>query len=278
MRKGFAGKAVAAVAVVGFGLALGMHWRTERGLRVETAQAAARERGLPQTMLWVWERPEDLRGVDARVTGVAVLRETLRLSTGIRGGIEVVGRHQPVVLPEGIAELAVVRLEAEPGFDAEARGDGAVLRGVVGELARVARGPGVAGLQVDFDATRGEQAWYRQMLMALRTEMPKGMPLEMTALVSWCSTDDWIGDLPVNAAVPMFFRMEPDRRRLRVAGSAVYGVREPLCRGSVGVSTREPWPDGWMGKRVYVFADEGWRADLDLLKARLGGVKGRAGR
>jgi hypothetical protein len=38
----------------------------------------------------------------------------------------------------------------------------------------------------------------------------------------------------------------------------------------VGVSTSEPWPARVHGKRVYVFADEGWRSEnLALLERRV---------
>jgi hypothetical protein len=97
--------------------------------------------------------------------------------------------------------------------------------------------------------------------------MPEAIPLSMTALASWCSYDDWIGRLPVDEAVPMLFRMEPDRRHAP-QDLPQFKIREPLCMGSVGVSTREAWPEDMAGKRVYVFADRGWREDLSTLAER----------
>jgi hypothetical protein len=256
-------------------LVLGVMWaghaweqRVERG-RVQAAEA--RDAALPRRMVWVWERPEDLHALDPAVVGVAVLEETVRLGAGM----VVVPRRQPMVLPEGIVRVGVVRIEALPGLAAHL-GDTQMLRGVVAELVGVARRPGVAALQVDFDARQTERGWYRRLLKGVRREMPEGMPLEMTALVSWCSTDDWMGDLPVNQAVPMFFRMEPDRRRMRLEGDPAYAVREPKCTGSVGVSTREPWPEGARGKRMYVFANGGWAEDLPLLGTELPEMMRRA--
>jgi hypothetical protein len=63
--------------------------------------------------------------------------------------------------------------------------------------------------------------------------------------------------------------MEPDRHR---AAPDVddFRIREPLCQSSVGVSTTEPWPSNITGKRIYVFADHGWREDsLTELERRL---------
>ncbi len=43
--------------------------------------------------------------------------------------------------------------------------------------------------------------------------------------------------------------------------SGDFALREPLCMGSVGISTHEPWPPGMQQRRVYVFADRGWNRD-----------------
>ena len=66
---------------------------------------------LPDVMLWAWERPEDLRFLDCRQTGVAYLAETVILD---RGGITLRPRLQPLLISEGCAVVAVVRVEAAP--------------------------------------------------------------------------------------------------------------------------------------------------------------------
>jgi hypothetical protein len=99
--------------------------------------------------------------------------------------------------------------------------------------------------------------------------MPPKLPLDITALVSWCSTDDWIGDLPINAAIPMYFRMEPDRQRLLVTSAPDYRLSEPLCTQNVGVSITEPWPEGRAEKRIFIFADRGWARDFAMLRSVL---------
>jgi hypothetical protein len=129
-----------------------------------------------------------------------------------------------------------------------------------------AREPGIAALQIDFDATRSQRPFYRDLIFDLRRQMPASLPLSITALASWCSWDDWLYDLPVDEAVPMLFRMEPDRRRAPPEIDD-FQIREPLCQSSVGVSTTEPWPSDLVGKRIYVFSDRGWHkespADLE---------------
>lgn len=227
---------------------MGSQWQVRASVR----QAAAAEAALPRRTMWVWERREDMRDADPAGEGVAVLEETLRLGAAV----QLVPRRQPIAAPAKISWTAVVRIETEPGFAAQ-RTSRAVRTEVVRQLKRVADAPGVAALQIDFDARRSEHGFYRSLLQDVRREMPAGMPLEMTALVSWCANDDWIHDLPVNLAVPMFFRMEPDRRRAAPAPTA-YRVQEPLCMGAAGVSTGEPWPRDLAGKRVFIFAEKGW--------------------
>jgi hypothetical protein len=214
---------------------------------------------LPRKTLWVWERPEDLRDIDASTTAIAYLDQTILVGPDV----ESKPRAQPMTYPTGAVLIPVVRIEASSnahlGADA--------VRRVTALLMLSVNRPGIAALQVDFDATRSQRSFYRNVLWQLRQQMPSALPLSMTALVSWCSYDDWIGALPVDEAVPMFFRMEPDHRRAW-AGLPVFRVREPLCMQSVGVSTHESWPQGTEAKRIYIFADRGWQNDFVLLEQR----------
>jgi hypothetical protein len=207
---------------------------------------------LPQVTLWAWERREDLHGLDTRRFGVAYLDRTLNLGLVV----ESEPRRDLLVLPASAARIPVIRIEASRA---------AVLndnnrRAAVESILLSAHEPGIAAIQIDFDATRSQRQFYRGLLVDLRREMPANLPLSITALASWCSWDNWLRDLPVDEAVPMLFRMEPDHRR---APSDLddFKIREPLCRSSAGISTTELWPPDLAGKRIYVFADNGWRKD-----------------
>ena len=98
----------------------------------------------------------------------------------------------------------------------------------------------------------------RSSFLEVRRELPHEMPLSMTALVSWCSDGSWLRSLPVDEAVPMFFRMggavEERARRARNQNS----VRAAVWAGSVGVSTDEAWPAIGARQRVYVFRAGPW--------------------
>jgi hypothetical protein len=225
--------------------------------------ASVRMNRLPHRTLWAWERPEDLTGIDPSTTAVAWLDQTILLGRDATSQ----PRRQPLSYPTGMAKIAVVRIEALAGFSTDGNRNTELERQAVKLLLDSARRPAIAALQIDFDATRSQRGFYSDLISDLRRQMPKDLPLSITALASWCSYDDWIGNLPVDEAVPMFFRMEPDRR-MAPADLPQFRIREPLCMGSAGISTREAWPDGLIGKRIYVFADRGWQRDLSLLAVR----------
>jgi hypothetical protein len=214
---------------------------------------------LPSRTLWVWERRENLRGIDPRTTAMATLDGTIQLGRSAT----LVPRHQPLIYPAGIERISVIRIEA-PGETAAGleRSTAALIL----NLASTDRT--IAALQIDFDARRSQRTFYKRLLRDLRRQMPASLPLSITALASWCSYDDWLGGLPIDEAVPMFFRMEPDRRFVS-ADLPEFRIREPLCAGSIGMSTREPYTGSLAGKRVYIFPDRGWRQDLPLISQNL---------
>lgn len=212
-----------------------------------------RMQSLPSQTLWVWERPEDLRAIDPQTTAIATLDATIVLGRSAT----LIPRRQPFIYPAGVKRISVIRIEA-PGMIA--RG----LEATTADLILSAATPGAAALQIDFDARRSQHGFYADLLRDLRRRMPPSQPLSITALESWCSSDDWIGRLPVDEAVPMFFRMEPDRRNAPLDRPQSQ-IREPLCESSIGISTREPNFVSLAGKRVYIFPDRGWREDLPLI-------------
>jgi hypothetical protein len=233
-------------------------------LGIQPDAAAPRSIGsmasLPRYTLWAWERREDLRFLDTHRYAVAYLDRTVTIGLTVAGQ----PRRDPVAFSATAVRIPVVRIEAPRSavLNTANRAD------VMDAILASARVPGIAALQLDFDATRSQRSFYRDLLFDLRRQMPPNLRLSITALASWCSYDNWLPGLPIDEAVPMLFRMEPDRRR---APSHVEDlqIREPLCQSSAGVSTTEPWPSRLLaGKRIYVFADNGWRHDLPAILAR----------
>jgi hypothetical protein len=209
---------------------------------------------LPMTLLWAWERPEDLRFVDPAEVGIAFLAATLVLAGD---DVEITPRMQPLRTPEGTALVAVVRVEAlQPALTREQAL--AAADAIAGEIAGRAE---LAAVQLDFDSTMSQRDFHRDLLTQLRDRLPDGLPLTMTALASWCLHDDWLEGLPVAAAVPMFFDMGVDAgwvdRHLAGGGD----VLSEICRGDVGRATYGPGPTLSGDRRTWWFHDEAWSRD-----------------
>lgn len=206
--------------------------------------------GFPRVFVWAWERREDLRWLDTRSVGVAFLARTVCPQ---EDGVAVRPRMQALLAPPHTVLIAVVRVET--GGPRGHPACGADVPGTARAIADAAALPGVRALQVDFDAVASEREFYRALLQELRRRLPPRMPLSITALASWCEADTWMGGLPVDEAVPMLFRMGPDRY---APGS---DFRSDLCRSSVGISTDELPSRIPSGRRVYVFNPRAWSAD-----------------
>lgn len=220
-------------------------------------------------MLWAWEVPEDLSSLDPSKAGVAFLaREVLISDT-----VQVRPRRQPLHPAPGAWLMADVRIETGPGFaptpDVRSQSVAAILE-VLSE-------PNVRGLQIDFDATASQRDFYAALLRDLHAKLPPGFPLSITALMSWCGSGSWLrslpsGTLPVDEAVPMFFRMGGRISRRREPRSFA-GFHEPLCLSSAGISTDEAWPEISSEQRVYLFKPGSWTAE-DLAQINAMGFHG----
>ena len=244
------------------------HWRQERAAHASlpSLPAAFADR-VPLRVLWAWEEPEDLHTLPTNV-GVAYLAETYLLTDHVA----VLPRRQPLYPAPGASLIAVVRIETRPGF-----ADTPALRlalaerlayyGTIADTRASARG-GVRTLQIDFDATQSQQPFYRGVLELLRPQLPRTLPLSITALLSWCGPHSWLHTLPIDEAVPMEFRMGGPRAMAfasttRPSYPIPYPITEPLCRTSLGLSTDEPWPPSVStlhpSTRVYLFAPRPWQ-------------------
>ena len=211
---------------------------------------------LPATIVWAWERPEKLDFIDSQRIGVAFLAKTIYLRAD-----RVVSRPrlQPLTVPNGAAVIAVARIESDrptpPTLSPEQIKEAAAQIAGLGSL------PNVAMVQVDFDATTSERAFYRALLNQLRGKLPPSTLLSITALASWCKGDNWLEDLPIDEAVPMLFRMGVERRQFLSQLAAGEGFNSKPCQASAGVSTDEPLGQLPPVQRLYVFNPVVWSPD-----------------
>jgi len=224
------------------------------------AERPERSGTLPVRMLWAWERPTDLRGLETGV-GVAFYAQTLSIEPG---RITVAPRRNPLRVDERTTLVAVTRIESDAA-GAVGMPD-ASIDAIAEAIAGTARLPRVSGVQIDFDAAASERGVYRRLIVATRVRLGAGVPLSMTALASWCAGDAWLDGLPVDEVVPMLFRMGPINHPYASIGTAPV-TAAPACRAAIGLSLDEPVYARRHGRRVYVFNPGPWTA-ANITQAR----------
>jgi hypothetical protein len=240
---------------------------------------------LPAVIFWAWERPEDLRFLNPGQEGVAFLAKTIYLPSSrvpppviSPAGFIVRPRFQPLRIAPGTTLIAVARIETlpisapvsmTPAISSETR------ERIASEIAALQNIPSVSAIQIDFDATSSQHAFYSTLLQIVRRKLAPAIPLSITALASWCLGDRWLDQLPpdtIDEAVPMLFRMGPDSAN--VARFLRAGEQFPVaaCRDTLGLSTDEPvshdlltrrfarTPAVRRQKRIYIFAPHAWTA------------------
>lgn len=196
----------------------------------------------PELIPWAWERREDLRFVGegdpiAWYAGIITL-------DGARVRVE--PRRNPLKLARGAHRIAVIRIETRrPALDERQ------LRATLKAIDKLHRN--AEELQLDFDATQSERAFYRKLLHGVNARR-----LSITALTSWCYDDRWLGGLPIDEAVPMFFRMGDDERAIHARLQRGEPIPEPRCRGSAGISLDEPLPRMPAAQRIWIFNPARW--------------------
>ena len=195
------------------------------------------ENGFPKTILWAWERPEDLEFLDPNQFGVAFLAQTLVLKDA---DVVYKPRHQPLKVRPETKLIAVTRIESQKTTGSPSALSATQREQLTERIVRTLHLGNVSAIQVDFDAATSEREFYRQLLTDLRQKLPDNVPLSMTALASFCIGDRWLSDLSVDEAVPMIFRMGADDQSIKTSLASGNDFREPVCRKSYGVSLDEP--------------------------------------
>lgn len=202
----------------------------------------------PDYYLWAWRRPEDLTFIEPGRVKIALWTATIFLEDE---ETTVERRTVPVSYPVGTEMVAVVRLEVTGTYGA------AMAKSVALLIRETGAAFAPVEYQVDFDALYSQRAFYSMLLEQLN-ELTGEAALSITALASWCMSDDWIGSLPIEAAVPMLYRMGPDRESIAARLRGEHGFAEPICAGNAGYSDDEELVriDGL--ERVFLFHPMPW--------------------
>lgn len=211
----------------------------------------------PPVILWAWERPEDLRFIDTEKIGVAFLSQTLILQND---DVKFIPRRQPLKILPKTYLIAVSRIETDKSLNLSL--SDSQISQLVLRIRQTLDLPNVKALQIDFDAVISERNFYRRLMKDLRGQIPENIPLTMTALASWCASDGWFSDFPVDEAVSMAFQMGTDDNKVRSFLADGKDWSEPLCRSSYGIALNEPLKMTFQPKRrFYIFNNRPWQAE-----------------
>jgi hypothetical protein len=239
---------------------IGLAWYAQRTLPAKASSSKLHD--FPHTVLWAWERPEDLSFINPEQFAVAFLAQTLTLTDK---EVRFSPRQQPLKVGSKTKLIAVTRIETEK--------HPALSKAQINEITRLVLNTlklkNVSALQIDFDAKVSQRGFYRELLTQLRAQIPPALPLSITALASFCLSDPWIKDLPVDEAIPMIFRMGADNSKVKTLLKNGKDFSIPLCQQSYGIATDETLTMNFdKTRRVYVFKGtvSGWtNEDVDKL-------------
>ncbi|MBL8490036.1 MAG: hypothetical protein JNM82_04585 [Rhodocyclaceae bacterium] len=137
--------------------------------------------GLPPTLLWAWERPEDLRWLPAD-TGVAFVAVTLELEGDT---VRRRRRGHALHVVADTARIPVVHVDAS--WRRPPRLGEAQREAIVAALLAAAEQGNRKVVQLDFEARRSQRAFLADVVREARARLPADTALSMTALASWCA-------------------------------------------------------------------------------------------
>lgn len=201
----------------------------------------------PALMLWAWEQRADLRFLAGRTdVGVAYLAATAFIS---EAGVRVQYRGVPMLAPEGMFRMPVVRIEG--------RNMPKDRNALFNLCLRLIGDGGSGALQIDFDVPMKLRPLYEELVGDLRKTFGNKLHLSMTVLAGWCEKP-WFVKMPVDEHVVMLFRMGKAGRDLAGRLEREKGFATPACRESLGYSTDEKLAPKLDTTRRYWFSPKPW--------------------
>jgi hypothetical protein len=215
---------------------------------------------LPSLILWAWETPENLKFINDEDVGVAFLSQTIILH---QDDVELRPRRQTLEVNESTFLIAVTRIETDKTKRATLsdKQKSEIVELVLKTLTK----KNVKAIQIDFDVVVSEREFYRSLLNELRPKLPKDVSLTITALASFCIGDNWFGDLPVDEAVPMIFRMGKDSETVRNYLTSGKDFNDTLCKNGYGLAFDEPLNIAFKPNRRFWYFHNNWKKE-DLEK------------
>ncbi len=209
--------------------------------------------GHQKPVLWLWDRPCDMRSLDSSEFEFALLTMTFEFD---ESHVKIIPRHSSALVGEHALVVPVIRLESigtSKHFNTKVSQE--LIENICAEVGHY---PHAMKLQIDFDAKKSERDWYRNLLIVLRNRLPADWSLSVTAIASWCYEKEWLESLPADEIVPMFFRMGRDSSHMRQEFHTLLLSLNNNRKYCPGISLDEPLRISHYMQRLYVFNPNSW--------------------
>jgi hypothetical protein len=224
--------------------------------------------------LWAWDAPEDLSFLKNEPTTVAYYAGTITLKPR---EVLFCPRSKPIKAPAGLDLYPVFRIENSSQMappDSEAKEIVEIVSAVMN--VKDNRGHFVHDVQIDYDATTSDRAFYVHLLKALRQNLPTKTHIAITALASWAMHDRWLPPGIADEGIVMLFSMGSENEILKSTGKKRWSVGDGIDT-SVGISVNEPLTNALLSRqnviqsarRLYIFNSIPWTRDRYLSTKRL---------
>lgn len=216
---------------------------------------------VPDLLYWAWEAPQDMTGIDPDKSGIAELAASIYIKAN-RSFYHL--RQQPLRAPENIYRIAVIHIEARPRWKPLL--DQQMANIIAMKIKNIYGKKSYNALQIDFEASVVQRAFYQKLLLAIRKRMGRELFISITGLASWCTSDGWIGraNLPVDLVVPMYFSLGFDAGQRQAFINHFPGTINrlaPECQSAIGLATFEKWQLPLRAHvPVFVFTKGPWNA------------------
>jgi Tfp pilus assembly protein PilN len=225
---------------------------------------------LPHSLtLWAWDAPEDLSFLKNEDTAVAYYAGTITLQSK---AVLFSPRRKPLVTP--------ARLFLYPVFRIENPSQAVPPESAANEIANIVtaymnlksdKGAFVHDVQIDYDATQNERAFYVHLLKTLRQSLPSTTHIAITALTSWAMDDRWLPPGCADEAIVMLFSLGSETSFLTSIGKRHLSVGEGIDT-SIGISVNEPITNARLSQqnviqtaeRIYIFNSIPWKRERYL--------------
>lgn len=216
-------------------------------------QAQAQER-----IAWLWDKAAtplwSQQHVALLVSHVWLWGDEVRLRPRLdTPALQTDTRITPVVH----VEVSIVR----PPFDIEQSREA-----IVNAVLAAAKHSSSGWVQLDMEAKPSHRLFYVSLMHEIKSKLPRSVRLSVTALAWWCTSADWLTDLPADEVVPMFFRMGRAHNQFKLLLASQSHKLHAKCRGSaIGVSQQESLDAAVLKRysKIYSFSYNAWRKKND---------------